>query len=127
MTTITFLRSYPYSGNRPYADVKLSPSHPSAPSHYCLVDTGADYLMLPETAGIQVGLLPGPHVVTSASGVGGSVSCLLVSGVDVQIEGRIVHNVDVLFDTTNRFMLAGRGLVLMAYDMGFQTSLWLSA
>ena len=55
------------------------------------------------------------------------MSCLLVSGVDVQIEGRIVHNVDVLFDTTNRFMLAGRGLVLMAYDIGFQTSLWLSA
>jgi predicted aspartyl protease len=125
MTTISFPHNCPYSGNRPYADVILVPSFPGAPTHKCLVDSGADYLQLPASAASSVGISLIGATPTSVSTVAGATTLQLVTGVQVDIEGYTV-TVDVLFDPTNTsHAIAGRQLLLAAFDIGFNSSDWL--
>lgn len=125
MTTISFPNSRPYSGNRPYADVILNPSFPGGPTHKCLVDTGADYLQLPASAAPLAGISLIGAAPTSVSTVAGATTLQLVKGVDVDIEGYSV-TVDVLFDPTNSSLpIAGRQLLLKAFDLGFNNTHWL--
>ncbi len=138
MPTINFPSSVPLTSTRPYADVILSPGHKSACVDVCLVDTGADFLMLPVAAGQRVGLLPSGTLPTSSSGwqrlgittrsvlgVGGSLVCPFVTGVTVEIEGHRVPGVDVLFDLNNRSELAGRQLIQLAFRFGLTRTEWL--
>lgn len=122
MTKIDFQNSISYIGNRPYADVRLGSA---SPTYKCLVDTGADYLQLPASAAAAIGLSLAnavPHSVTTASG---TTIFRLLPKVSVDIEGQRV-NVDVLFDPTDRAPpLAGRGVLLAAFELGFQPTKWL--
>lgn len=123
--TITFPNLVRFSGNRPYADVRLNPASRRVPTYKCIVDTGADYLQLPASAAGASGLsLIGavPQPVTSASG---TTTFQLLKGVTVDIEGQVV-TVDVLFDPTNRSpALAGRGVLLAAFELGVRSRDWL--
>ena len=124
MKTITFSASLSFVGNRPFADVKLNPTHPGAPTHKCLVDTGADFLQLPLSAATKSGLSMATataHLVSTASG---TVTLQRLNGVTVEIEGKTVK-VPVLFDPTNKAPpLAGRGVLLPAFDVGMQPKAW---
>lgn len=124
MITINFANSVAFSGNRPYADVILNPGSGRSPNYKCLVDTGADYLQLPLSAIAASGLNPAlavPHRITGASG---AATFQRLNRVPVRIEGQPV-TVDVLFDPTNKAPpLAGRNVLLAAFDLGMQSSTW---
>ena len=122
---MTFPNSASFVGNRPYADVVLNPSYPGAVTHKCLVDTGADFLQLPARAAAACGLSLGGAANFVIGTAGGGVNTMLrLAKVTVQIEGYLVI-VDVLFDPTNTALpLAGRNVLLAAFDMGFQPSMW---
>jgi hypothetical protein len=125
MPTITFPNSSLYSGNRPYADVILNPTFPGAPTHKCLVDSGADYLQLPASAAGSVGVALIGAAATTVTTVAGAATLQLVPGLLVDIEGYRV-TVDVLFDPTNStFPIAGRQLLLSAFDVGLNNTHWL--
>lgn len=122
MTTIVFGHSASFSGTpaRPHADVRLNPSRAGVPTHKCLVDTGADYLLLPASAARSSGLSLVSSTSLSVSTAGGAATMNLLRGVHVEIEGYAVK-VDVLFDPTNRCPpLAGRGILLPAFAVGMQ-------
>lgn len=127
MTTVIYFKSKLYSGNRPYADVVLNPSIAKV-TLKCLVDTGADFLQInaadAKAAGFSLGTAI-PHRVSTAAGI---VTLQKITGVSVTIEGSKTLTVDVLVDTTNstKTPLAGRQLLLAAFDIGFNTSEWLS-
>ena len=126
MISVTYSVNKPYSGNRPWADVTLAPSG-AAVTLKCLVDPGADFLQInaldASAAGFSlVGATPVP-ISTAA----GSATLQKVGAVKVSIEGSKTLTVDVLVDTTNKTKpaLAGRQLLLAAFDIGFNTSEWL--
>ncbi|MGO4477099.1 hypothetical protein AB4Z32_12705 [Massilia sp. 2TAF26] len=125
MKTFHFPNNAGFVGNRPFADVVLNPSSSSTPTHKCLVDTGADYLQLPLLAATASGLSLVGATNFPISTASGAVSMLLkLSAVPVDIEGYLV-SVDVLFDPTNTALpLAGRNVLLAAFDLGFETATW---
>ncbi len=122
--TITFPNLVAFVGNRPYADVRLNPKSGS-PTYKCLVDTGADYLQLPASAAAASGLslkTAIPHPVTTA---GGTAVLSRLPAVAVNIEGQTV-TVDVLFDPTNKSPpLAGRGVLIAAFELGVRSRDWI--
>jgi predicted aspartyl protease len=122
VTTISYKNTVPYVGNRPYADVKLGST---SPTYKCLVDTGADYLQLPATAAAAAGLSLAAATSHPVITAGGAASLSMLLAVAVEIEGQSVV-VDVLFDPTNTAPpLAGRGVLLAAFELGFQPHDWL--
>jgi predicted aspartyl protease len=124
VTTIVFNYSSPFVGARPYADVVLNPSRLGVPTHKCLVDTGADYLLLPASAATASGLSLTTSVPFTVSTANGNALMRLLTAVAVDIEGYRV-TVDVLFDPTNQCPpLAGRGVLLPAFTMGMESSQW---
>ena len=126
MSTVTYSAKKTYIGNRPWADVLLAPLG-AAVTLKCLVDTGADHLQInaldASAAGFSLAAAT-PVTITSAAGSG---VLQKISAVQVSIEGSKTLIVDVLVDTTNstKPQLAGRGLLLAAFDIGFNTSEWL--
>ena len=127
MTTIKFQNSALFAGNRPWADVKLLRSSKpklSVATHKCIVDTGADYLQLPELAATSIGLSLANTILYSINTAGGTVSMKMLRGAAVDIEGYLV-TVDVLLDPTNSVTpLAGRGVLLAAFDIGMKPGEW---
>ncbi len=125
MTSINFPNNAAFVGNRPYADIILHPGQGNSAVHKCLVDTGADYLQLPARAATAIGLSLHQASSFQVNTAGGTVSnLLLMHQVPVSIEGYIV-TVDVLFDPSNTALpLAGRNILLAAFDIGFQPSTW---
>ena len=124
MTTVTFAQAIPFTGMRPYADVVLNPGRPGVPTHKCLVDTGADYLVLPASAAALSGISLSTAVSTAVSSAAGRASMLLMRSVAVAIEGWAL-TVDVMFDPTNKCpLLAGRGLLLPAFTIGMEQTVW---
>jgi len=125
MTILTFANGKRFVGNRPWADVILEPTYiPTPNTHKCLVDTGADYLLLPASARKGAGLLARPTTIHTSKTAGGVATFDLMTGVEVEIEGYTV-TIDVLFDPKNAATpLAGRNLLLAAFEIGFQSSDW---
>jgi predicted aspartyl protease len=126
MTTVNYSYSRTYSGNRPYADIVLigQTAHSNLPFK-ALVDTGADYLQLPLLAANKAGLNLSLAKTKSVKLAVGLVSMTFLSGVEVEVEGKLVK-VDVLFDhsgSTNA--LLGREALLAALEAGFNASEWL--
>lgn len=124
--TINFPNVVLNSGGRPYADVVLllgaAATNPPV-THKCLVDSGADLLQLPASAAA-------PHLVagiapTPISTAGASTNMIRVNGLTVSVEGWQVV-VDVLFDPTNTsHLIAGRKLLLAAFQFGIRIGDWL--
>src|SRR4051794_23956034 len=110
MTTVNYATLIAYSGNRPWADVKLNPGGPGVVTLKCLVDTGADYLQInaADAAAASISLVGA--TATSVSTVAGAATLQLVKGVSVSIENSKTLSVDVLVDKSNstRPALAGR-------------------
>lgn len=124
MKKITFSASFSFVGNRPFTDVKLNPTYSGSPTHKCLVDTGADFLQLPISAAAKAGLSMATATLYSVSTASGTVTLQRLNGVTVEIEGKAV-TVPVLFDPTNTApLLAGRGVLLSAFDIGMQPKAW---
>jgi predicted aspartyl protease len=126
-TSITYVSTKPYSGNRPWADVSLDPTS-KAVTLKCLVDTGADYLQINAADAAAAGISLAGSTLATVSTVAGTATLQLVSGIQVSIEGSKVLKVDVLVDMSNSTKppLAGRQLLLTAFDLGFDVSQWLS-
>ena len=125
MTTINFTHSASFVGGRPYADVILNPRHSSAPTHMCLVDTGADLTQLPASAVGLSGLSLAGAVTVAVGTATGTGSLQKLPSVQISVEGYWV-TVDVLFDPTNTApAIVGRDALLAAYEIGFQPTSWL--
>jgi predicted aspartyl protease len=127
MITINFATNRPYSGNRPWADLVINPSSGKSPTLKCLVDTGADYMQINQLDAAASGMSLALATPTSVSTVAGTVTLQLVHGVQVSIEGSTPKTVDVLVDMSNGTMplLAGRQILLAAFDLGFNVTDWL--
>ncbi|HEV3241322.1 MAG TPA: hypothetical protein VG429_13065 [Casimicrobiaceae bacterium] len=91
---------------------------------YVLVDSGADYVVLPEKAGLRAGIALPPKPTTTLSGVGGSVGAALMRGLALEFQSlRIV--VDVMFDYSNGAPpLFGRSGLRALQDIGLDPSDW---
>lgn len=128
MTTVIYSANKPYSGNRPWADVELNPSVAAVVTLKCLVDTGADYLQINSADAVAAGISLKGATPVAVSTVAGVATLYLVTGVTVSIEGSRRLSIDLLVDTTNstKPALAGRQLLIAAFDLGFNMSEWLS-
>lgn len=128
MTTVTYLANKPYSGNCPWADVRLDPAAAVVVTLKCLVDTGADYLQINAFDARAAGFSLAGATSVPVSTAAGSATLQKLTGVKVSIEGSRTLTVDVLVDPTNstKPCLAGRQLLIAAFDVGFNASEWLN-
>lgn len=123
-TRVAYSDYLPYFNNRPYASVQLVNGPRTSSVFTCLVDTGADYLLLPSSAAASVRLAL-PRRTVSIGTVGGSISVHQVSGCTVEIEGVSVP-VTVLFDPSGNLPLVlGREAIMACCECGFNTQEWL--
>jgi predicted aspartyl protease len=130
MTIVTYTQQRLFSGNRPYSNVTLLAAHPyyaySNVNFQALVDTGADYLQLPASAAATAGIdLNSRGVPQNVHGATGTAVLIFVTGIDVEIEGKVI-TVDAFFDPTNlSSALLGRQALLTAVEAGFNAKEWL--
>ncbi len=111
---------------RPEGDLVLVGlgSNPDRAFGYVLVDSGADYVVLPEKAGLAAGIRLPTTPTTTLRGVGGSVGAALVSGVDLEFQSRPI-TADVMFDYTNSVRpLFGRSGIRALKDIGLDPTDW---
>lgn len=123
-STVTYTNSAPYQGNRPLAQVELL--GPVATIRLlALVDTGADYLQVPEAEAIAAGFNTSLAMPITVSTAGSPVTMTLLAGETVSVEGKSV-TVSILLnpDPTSEALL-GRDALLAAYDAGFNVNEWL--
>jgi predicted aspartyl protease len=105
--------------------VLIDPSGSRSSIIQCLVDTGADYTVIPTyiVLGFNV-TSTSPFSVTTA---GGYVTYNIQTGVDVEIEGFRIKT-DILFDPSPSaayIPILGRVTLLSAFDFGFNINEWL--
>jgi predicted aspartyl protease len=123
--TNTFANSKAFVGGRPIGLVELCAT--SAPyvsvTYACLVDTGADWLQLPDAAAFKAGVnLAAGTPLTLGTAGGGGVAGTLVRGVSLKIEGKGI--ITAVFFVPGGAALLGRSGLLAAYDLGMQTADW---
>ena len=125
MKTVTYRnRARFHNDNRPYADIKIAPHTNQTHVTKCLVDTGADYLQLPESIAIQAGLPLSSAQIRHVKNANGSTTTFkFLSNVDIEIEGKPI-TADIMFGPKNCMCLAGRTCILAAYDIGLDTRSW---
>lgn len=124
MITVTYPNTISFVGNRPYADVRLNPSHRRSPTYKCIVDTGADYLQLPAAAAAASGLSLASAIAHPIASSAGTATYQRLNRVKLEIEGQSV-TVDVLFDPSNTApCLAGRNVLLAAFELGLEVGRW---
>jgi len=126
MTTINFLYNKPLSAKTEgLADIELIGPAASMAFANTLVDTGADYVMLPQYAASRVGIRIQPAHRIHMKTAGGPVIMCLVPNVDVEIEGKRVQ-ISVLFNPSPRSRsLLGRNGIRALGEIGFDFSDWL--
>ena len=126
MTNLFFTKQNNFhKDNRPYADVKIISTSVATNTTKCLVDTGADYLQLPEDIAIQAGLsLQTAQIKSIKTSSGNLETYKLLTGVKIEIEGKRIIT-DIMFGPPNCLCLAGRIALLTAYDIGLDSKSWL--
>jgi hypothetical protein len=131
MPTLLFSNSKPYdpNDNRPYAEVVLTGASGTRKSstYNCLVDTGADYIILPIDAANTVGIILSGATMP-VHGVTGSASLNFETNLEIIIENHASITADVLFDPrpTAAFVpILGRTAILALCDLGFDVTDWL--
>ena len=132
MPSLTFGGPRPFdpADHRPHANVCLTgPSGRRLGSSWsCLIDTGADYIVLPEDAAILAGITLSRTPKTLRGLVGGA-SAYIESGVNIAIETHVI-TIDVLFIPTamaaaSTFIpVVGRATLLSIHQLGFQGTDW---
>lgn len=124
MRTMAFTKTTRYRQRRAYVTVELEgPGSPRWVNVDVLVDTGADYLVLPDAAAIAVGLDPAGGALESVRGVAGTTTMRRLVGCHVTVEGSYRINVDVLFGP-GAMPLLGMDAMLAAMETGFQAAYW---
>lgn len=130
MTTVNYNSSKAYTGayQKPLADLDLIGPNGRASVSAVLVDTGADFLQLPERLAVTVGLLPSSAatiVSVSVKTAGGSLNMKRLAGVSVEVEG-VPITTDLLCHPsgTSRALL-GRGALRALTNVGFNVTHWL--
>ncbi len=132
--SINFNGDYPWGNqpgnkpaNRPYCEVIIyGPNGLSKYSQFCIVDSGADYLQVPEAALATVGInwVPawGHEQVMDASFC--NFAFRVYRNVEIGIEGKRFA-LPKLISSPNVPPLLGRSAFLAAMDVGFDSSGWL--
>ena len=99
-------------------------SHPDHAFGYVLVDSGADYVVLPEKAGLSAGINLPAKPTTTLNGVGGSVDVELMHNIKLEFQGLPIK-ADVMFDYSNSVQpLFGRSGIRALQDIGLDPSDW---
>jgi Aspartyl protease len=131
ITTINFSRQYLCGSsannlsNRPYAWIDVHGPSGGVVSLWAIMDSGADYLQVPRSVAMSLGIsLAGPSTLTVHSASGSTSTLPLVSGVEVSIEGVRV-TVDALFGPPN-VELVGRTAIVAAIEFGLNSAGWLA-
>jgi hypothetical protein len=89
-----------------------------------LIDSGADYVVLPEKAGLRAGINLPAIPSTRLNGVGGNVTAELARGVKLEFEGLTIA-ADVMFDYSNSVpALFGRSGILALKEIGLDRTDW---
>lgn len=125
MTTITFSASKT-TATFDKAECELVIVGPKARATIVdvLVDTGADYVVVPRYVAGQVGLSLSGATKVRAKGIGGSVTMDKLSGVSIEIEGKS-GVADVLFHPRRASKpLVGRTGIKIIHEVAFEASDW---
>jgi len=124
MPTIAFTNTVHYRSRRAYVTVELrGPGTRSWINVDVLLDTGADYLVLPDAAAHAVGLNPSIGASVSVTGVTGSATLRRLTGCSVTVERVYPITVDVLFGS-GAMPVLGMDALLAAMETGFQSAHW---
>lgn len=109
---------------RPEGDLLLVGPGGSHAFGFVLVDSGADYVVLPEKSGLKVGIALPPKPTTTLRGVGGGVGAALVNGVSLEFQSLQIK-ADVMFDYSNSVRpLFGRSGFRALSDIGIDPADW---
>lgn len=125
--TVDFDDGRAYTGNRPMGTVVLiGPGGPNGTrwSNLALVDTGADYLMLPDSAASAVGVSLAGAQIVRITGIGTSPVSVRQLNVNVEIEGYPV-SVPALFAPGAKPLIGRQALFAALTTLGFSTTEWL--
>jgi len=122
--TVVYANRRAYDKGRPYAWVVLVNGIVAGRPKECLVDTGADYLQLPEIAAREVGL-PVTGTLRTVATASGVVTLNVLSGVVAEIEGHRVTVDLVLTPGDDGPAILGRQALLSALEVGFNRREWL--
>lgn len=123
--SITYTGAHKFSSNRPYADIYCHglSGRIAKPFHLAaLIDTGADYLELPNTVARHLGVTLGAHPSHQVLSAGGYLPVTVVNGFYVDIEGKLVSVTAHFLGITTA--LLGLRAVLAAVDVGLDTIQW---
>jgi hypothetical protein len=98
--------------------------NPDVAFGYVLVDSGADYVVLPEKAGLLAGIALPPRPTTTLNGVGGSVGAALMRSLALDFQSLRIA-ADVMFDYSNAVPpLFGRSGMRALRDIGLDPRDW---
>lgn len=125
--TVDFDDGRSYSGNRPMGTVVLvgpGGAHGTRWSSLALVDTGADYLILPDSAAHAVGISLSAARVVPVTGLGTTPFQMHQLNVNVELEGHPVR-VPALFGRGARALIGRQTLFAALTTLGFSTTEWL--
>ena len=125
--SIDFDAGRPYVGNRPKGTVVLTgPGGPLGTrwATIALVDTGADYLQLPQSAANAVGLSLAGASSVSVTGIGTLPVPMHKMTVSVEIEGYVI-NVPALFAPNAKPLIGRQAIFAFLNTSGFTTTEWL--
>jgi predicted aspartyl protease len=110
---------------KPVADIVLIGPKGKFAISALTVDTGADYLMVPQSAATRIGWLPNPRATSvTVATAGGYVAMTLLPAQSVQVEG-ILINTEVLVDPKNGNPLLGRSALQKLLNVGLNLTDWL--
>jgi hypothetical protein len=130
MKNVNFLNSTSLAATpttpRPEAALVLVGDHsnPDYAFGYVLVDSGADYVVLPEKAGLSAGINLPAKPTTTLNGVGGSVDAELMHNIKLEFQGLSIK-ADVMFDYSNSVPpLFGRSGIRVLQDIGLDSTDW---
>jgi predicted aspartyl protease len=115
-----------YVRNRAYADIYCHGLGGRVPNPFHLaglIDTGADYLELPNSVAQQLGLNLSLYSTNLVLTAGGYIPVAIVPNFGVEIEGKLVT-------VTTHFMalstaLVGLSVIIAAVDIGLDPNRWL--
>ncbi len=109
---------------RPEGDLLLVGPKGTRAFGYVLVDSGADYVVLPEKAGLAVGLPLPPTHTTTLRGVGGHANAALMRNITLEFQSLRI-TADVMFDYSNSVpALFGRSGIRALQDVGIDHKDW---
>jgi hypothetical protein len=109
---------------RPEGDLLLVGPKGKYAFGYVLIDSGADYVVLQEKAGLFAGIPLPPKPTTTLSGVGGSVGAALVRGIFLEFQSLRIR-ADVMFEYSNTVdPLFGRSGIRALADLGLDRTYW---